>query len=442
MLLDISAFVGHLHPLVIHLPIGFLLLAMLFEIASYVKKYQHLKSAVAFILFFGFVSAGIACVCGYMLSLTGDYDYQRLSNHKIAGIAVAIVSGLLFLMTTNQFIKKFSVNRKVFSILMVGLFALTSYSGHQGGTLTHGSDYLSFNVLKQQDLDKPTSVEDALLFEQVVQPILAKRCSQCHREGKLKGKLSVQSLTDLLKGGKSGPAIVGGKLDSSELYKRISYDPTHEKFMPADGKTPLTKAETDIIIWWIDKGMAMEGKKISEWKGAEEIKPQVSMFLGLSEALDYAAMFSHAGKEINSAIPNDFNMALADSLRTMGVNVRVMLHHPAMLDVTVPAGSAIKIESIEKYLKAIAENVIWLNLSGNGWSEDDLDFLTHMPNIEKLRLDKNPIGDGISKHLVGLHHLEMVNLNETKITSACLEKLKAMPNLKKVYSWKTPSSLM
>jgi uncharacterized membrane protein len=441
MLLDITAFVGHLHPLLVHLPIGFLLLAMLFEMASYVKKYRHLKSAVSFTLFFGFVAAVIACVCGYLLSLTGDYDYQTLSYHKIAGIVVAIVSGLLFLMTTRQFVNKFSINRKVFSILMVGLFVLTSYSGHQGGTLTHGSDYLSLNVLTQQKLDKPVTVEEALLFEQVVQPLLAKRCGQCHRQGKLKGKLSVQSLNDLLKGGKSGPAVVGGKLDESELYKRISYDPTHEEFMPADGKTPLTKGETAILIWWIEKGLAMQGKKIAELKNAEEIKPYVAVFLGLSDTGDNGNMVAYAANNINPSIPMDVNMALADSLQNMGVNVRIMLHQPIMLDVTVPAGSGVKVESMQKYMKAIAKNVIWLNLSGNELTEDDLDFLPQMINLEKLRLDKNPIGDGISEQLVGLIHLEAVNLSETKVSKAGLEKLKAMPNLQRVYSWRTTSSM-
>ncbi len=442
MLLDISAFVGHLHPVVVHLPIGFLLLAMLFELASYVKKYQHLKSAVGFTLLLGFVAASIACVCGYMLSLAGDYDYQRLSNHKTAGIAVAIVSGFLFLMTTNQFIKKFSVNRKVFSILIIGLFALTSYSGHQGGTLTHGSDYLSLNILARQNLDKPLTVEDALLFEQVVQPMLAKRCAQCHREGKLKGKLSVQSLPDLLKGGKSGPAVVGGKLDESELYKRISHDPTHEKFMPADGKTPLTKAETAIIRWWIEKGMAQEGKKISELKNSEEIKSQVSIFLGFNETEDNGNMFAYTGQDINPAIPIDVSKVFVDSLQNMGVNIRVMLRKPVLLDVTIPAGTGVKVESMKKYLKAIAKNVIWLNLSGTGLTEDDLDFLPHMINLEKLRLDKNPIGDDIVKQLIGLHHLEVINLSETKISRGGLEKLNSMPNLKRVYSWRTQSSIM
>jgi hypothetical protein len=64
-------------------------------------------------------------------------------------------------------------------------------------------------------------------------------------------------------------------------------------------------------------------------------------------------------------------------------------------------------------------------------------LLPLMINLEKLRLEKNPVGDGVCNQLTGLHHLEAVNLNETKITSSCMEKLKQMPALKRVYTWKT-----
>jgi uncharacterized membrane protein len=435
VLLDIGVFTGHLHPLIVHLPIGFLLLAILFELTSYFKKYQHLKSAVSFTLFLGFISAIVACVSGYALSLAGDYDFQRLGNHKIAGIFVAIVAGLLFLMTTAQFRKILRIPRLTFSSLCIVLFVSLMYTGHQGGNLTHGSDYISLTVLMAQQREKPATVEDAFLFEDIVHPLLIKRCSQCHRANKQKGKLSMQSLSSLQKGGKTGPAVVGGKLTESELYKRITLDPSHEKFMPADGKTPLTKGEVTIIKWWIEKGMAMEGKKIGELKNVEGIKSSVAVFLGLGETEDANELA--AGREVNADIPLVFNMALADSLRKKGVSVRVMLHHPVMLDVTLPPGFDKKIEFIVSDLKAVAKNVIWLNLSANGLTENELDFLPVMTNLEKLRLEKNPIGDGVCNQLRGLHHLEAVNLNETKITSACMEELKQMPALKRVYTWKT-----
>lgn len=436
ILLDITTFVGHLHPLLVHLPIGFLLLAVLFELLSYFKQFGYLKAAVSFTILLGFIAAFVACIFGYLLSLTGDYDLVMVTNHKIAGIVVAVVSGLLFF-STKEFNQRFPIPKWLISGTFIGLFFLMIYTGHQGGILTHGSDYLSLKILQQRDQKKPASVDAALLYEDVVQPMLIRRCGQCHRDGKLKGQLSIQTLPDLMKGGKSRPAVVGGKLHESELYERITMDPSNEKFMPADGKPALTKEETAIIKWWIEKGMAMGGTKIADIKNAEEIKPRVAAFLGLGAAGDAGEMTANTGNEINPDIPQSFNIALVDSLRNKGAHVRVMQHKPVMLDVTVPAGFGNQLPLIKANLKTISKNVVWLNLSNNGFTDKDLDFLSLMTNLEKLRLEKNPVTDGISNQLAGLQHLEALNLNETNISKAGLEKIKQLLNLKRVYTWKT-----
>lgn len=436
-LLDITTFLGHLHPMIIHLPIGFLILGVLFELLSLIRKYQYLHLAVPFTLLLGFVSAILACIFGYLLSTTGDYEYKTLNNHKIAGIAVAGLTGLLYLFAKGVFKKYFSINRWFISALLVGLFIVLTYTGHQGSNLTHGNDYLSFNILQKRQQKKPVSVEEALLYEDVVEPLLIKRCSQCHRAGKKKGQLSMQTLADLLKGGKTRAAVVPGKLGESELYERITLDATNEKFMPADGKTPLTKSEISIIKWWIEKGMAADRKKIAELKNADEIKSPIAKFLGLAGVDETGTMSDTNEQDINPDIPGNFNMAIADSLRQKGLMVRVMSHHPVMLDITLPANSGIKIDLIRQQLNAAAKNIIWLNLSNNGLKETDLDFLPALTNLEKLRIEKNPISDPISNHLVSLQHLEALNLNETLITKTGLEKIKKLPNLKRVYTWKT-----
>ena len=74
ILLDITTFSGHLHPLIVHLPIGFILLAVVFNILSYRKKYESLKPAIPITLLMGFISAVLACIFGYVLSTSGDYD--------------------------------------------------------------------------------------------------------------------------------------------------------------------------------------------------------------------------------------------------------------------------------------------------------------------------------------------------------------------------------
>ena len=99
----------------------------------------------------------------------------------------------------------------------------------------------------------------------------------------MKGELFMNTFNDLLKGGKNGPAIVAGSLSKSELYKRITLDPEHEDFMPTDGKTPLTQVEVEIIKWWIEKGKAVNGKKLSELKYTQKIKPIIANYLKIGD---------------------------------------------------------------------------------------------------------------------------------------------------------------
>lgn len=436
ILLDIFTFLGRMHPLIIHLPIGFLLLAIIFDIVSYHKKFEFLHRAVPFTLLIGFASAAAACVLGYMLSRTGDYDHQILNNHKLSGISLALMAGMLYGLTTASFRKVIRVPRPLFSALSTATLILLSYTGHQGANLTHGSNYITLETLMHKEREKPASIEEAMIFEDVVHPILEKRCMQCHQAGKKKGRLSMESLATMLKGGKNGPSVVPGNLIESELFVRITLDPSHEDFMPTDGKTPLTKAETDIIRWWIEKGMAVEGKKISELKDHEEIKPLASSLSGFNSPSGSQVNIL-TGQRINADIPDSLHISSVENLRKKGLVVRVMLQKPAMLDVTLPPRSGKKMGGIANDLRPVAKNIIWLNLSDNDFTENDLDILKLMSNVEKLRLEKNPISDGISTHLEGLKYLEAVNLNETKLTPAGLVNLRKNSAIQRIYTWKT-----
>ena len=88
----------------------------------------------------------------------------------------------------------------------------------------------------------------------VVQPLLERRCGGCHNADKLESGFSMATYESTLAGGDSGRAIVPGKSGSSELYRRISLAHDDEEFMPAEGKTPLTGAQVEIVRWWIDAG--------------------------------------------------------------------------------------------------------------------------------------------------------------------------------------------
>jgi len=87
-------------------------------------------------------------------------------------------------------------------------------------------------------------------FEMQVRPVLAKNCWACHRQSAM-GGLRLDSREAILKGGKSGPALVEGKADQSLLIQAITHQ--HDKLkMPPSGKLP--EADVAVLRTWIDKG--------------------------------------------------------------------------------------------------------------------------------------------------------------------------------------------
>src|SRR4051812_14534652 len=70
-------------------------------------------------------------------------------------------------------------------------------------------------------------------FETRVRPMLAKHCFACHTASKM-GGLEMRSRESLLKGGKSGPAIVSGDPDHSLLLQAVRQE--GELKMPPQGR--------------------------------------------------------------------------------------------------------------------------------------------------------------------------------------------------------------
>ena len=435
ILLDVFTFFGRIHPLVVHLPIGFIVLGTVFHAVAYHRKYSHLDTAVSFIFMLGFISAVAASVFGYMLSLNGDYEGPVLDNHKVSGIILTLMTGLLYLITTARLRKNIFYSRRVLTVFVAATFTILIYVGHLGASLTHGSNYLTLEVLLDEKHEKPLTVEEALIFEDIVHPILKQRCAECHNSSKRKGRLSMESLAAILKGGKNGPSVVPTNVGESQLYRRITLDPSHEDFMPSDNKTPLTVAEKEIIRLWIEKAAAGNETKVSGIADNKDIIQVASSLFGFSSSSAPQAVLT--GETVNMSIPNTVNMDIVDNLRENGLSVRVMFQNPVMLDVTLPSKSGIKMSEIEGDLKSLAQNVIWLNLSDNNFTVRGLGILQHMSNLERLRLEKNPLSDSIGFYLENLNHLHAVNLNETKVTCECVTTLKKNPAIRRIYTWKT-----
>jgi mono/diheme cytochrome c family protein len=95
----------------------------------------------------------------------------------------------------------------------------------------------------------------AVVTGREVLPILLRRCTACHGPRRQEGGLDLRTRAAMLRGGKSGPAIVVGKPDASLAIKRIRAGemPPHQRLVEASVK-PIEAAETDLLARWIAAG--------------------------------------------------------------------------------------------------------------------------------------------------------------------------------------------
>jgi len=102
---------------------------------------------------------------------------------------------------------------------------------------------------------KSDGTHTATVTQHDILPFLYTRCVVCHGRRKQSGQLDLRTVESMLKGGKSGPAIVAGDPAASLLLKRV-----HAKDMPPPreliraGVRPLESPEVALITRWISQG--------------------------------------------------------------------------------------------------------------------------------------------------------------------------------------------
>ncbi|WP_343328594.1 c-type cytochrome domain-containing protein [Polaribacter staleyi] len=436
---DFVLFIGRFHPLLVHLPIGFLVFAFLLELYSRWQKDTSLTKAIPLALLVSGVSALFASILGYMLSLSGDYEESMVDSHLWFGVATTVFTFLAWLIRIEKIkvpkLPKVKTNIAALTLLVV----LISITGHYGGNLTHGSDYLVKYIPfgekeKQKELAKVTKIEDALVFDHLVNPILENKCASCHNESKKKGGLSLQDSLSIMKGGKNGTILTIGDASASEMIKRVLLNPDHDDFMPPKGKTPLTEEETAILTYWINNADANFKSTIGAIETPENILGFASSYLGLSGHGSSSKVTLPVATKIDDAILQD--------LINEGFRISELVFDSNIYEVGLPAKTVTKNNAkdintkLEKLLK-IKDNVLWLYLEDNQITDIHLKHLVPFKNLQKLKLNNNPITDnGISK-IVSLKNIESINLYNTNITKASLASFDKMKSLKNVYVWKT-----
>ena len=443
-LLDVGLFFGRFHPLLVHLPIGILLLALLFSVLSFNEKYIQLRKSLNVILFVGFISSVLACVTGYLLSIDGEYKEDTVGIHMWLAIATTFISFTAYLLHRKLDFLSNEKTKKVWISACLLLFIGITLTGHYGATLTHGSGYLSTDDLfdKVTEKKKLADINQALVFEDLILPILNTKCGSCHNNSKRKGGLSMHTLAATLIGGKHGVIINSGNAMGSVLMKRVSLDPKDEKFMPADNKPPLSEKEKKLIKWWIDHEAETVGKTVGQLNISTDIKNDFASLLKVEKNSEIF-VDSNAINSINY-VTNLKLSAVSETavikLKQVGFRVKYIHLKPVLLDISLPENNSVLPSVTSERLNAllaVKNNVLWLNVAGNALGDKQLDTISACKNLQRLRLDNNPVTDNGINRLQGLQNLESINLSKTNVTRQSLQVLSKMQKLAHIYVWQT-----
>jgi uncharacterized membrane protein len=434
-----SAFIGHFHPVLVHLPIGILLLAVVFDWLSYREGFASLAPAVRPAYGLGALSALLACLTGYLLALDGGYDSDTLERHRWVGIATAVFSSLRFLMGRSKAFLGLRKGMRIMPALM--LLILVSVGGHLGGTLTHGSGYLleGAPAWVRNGLGEDTAIHSAIrvadeqqakVYDDLVAHILQEKCTGCHGTAKQKGGLRLDAADWILEGGEHGKILRAGDPGGSELYRRAMLPLEDDDHMPPKGKPQLTAAETALLEWWIRNGHDFQ-KKAGEIPQTEEVRMVLASFRqgGTVAKTDIATYLPPEDVEA----PEE---SVLQALRSLGVVVMPIdpSRHYLRLNFQNLTRSA---DSVARLLSGIREQVLWLDLSGTDLTDAGCPSLAELKHLSRLNLSDTRITDQGLTPLTSLKELRHLNLTGTGVTAKGLRTLTPLGKLKDMYLYRT-----
>ncbi|WP_405399540.1 chitobiase/beta-hexosaminidase C-terminal domain-containing protein [Maribacter sp. Asnod2-G09] len=410
--------IGHLHPLFVHLPIGIIMMAFLLEVYSRFLAKKSINEVIEFTLLIAGATAILSLGTGWLLGEESGYDEDSLFLHRWMAVSFTVTTMLLYFVKRSK-ITWVSKSYVPLFLIVLGLISLT---GHFGGNMTHGEDYL---FVEEKEELVITNIQEAQVYAQVIQPILDSKCVSCHNANKAKGGLLMSTPNEILKGGDSGSLLdtISGH-EQTLFLERVHLPLENDDHMPPKGKVQLTANEKVLLEWWLENKNCFECK-VNDLPREGKL---AAILTSLEQDTSALAVLAKEAVEI----PIEW----LQNVRAAGIPVQTLSGKNHLLAVNMASMDAItedKLAVLEEY----APNIVEMDFGFSNFNDELMSQLKPFKNLLKLKLQHTGVTDAIADDLVDFELLESLNLYGTAVTDKLVLELKENKKLQSIYLWNT-----
>ncbi|MEO5977589.1 MAG: FN3 associated domain-containing protein [Chryseolinea sp.] len=407
---------GRMHPLMLHIPIGAIILVLMLILLQ--KHFNPADShrVITVGLLLSSLSASLAALFGFFLSLQGDYGGDALMRHKISGVVLSWMCYFLVLLQQS------SLKRSVFLGLGGISLAALIFAGHTGSILTHGENFLLEPMVGPPAI---LTAENASVYDYAIAPILEKKCYTCHNEAKAKGKLVMTDIARFKAGGEHGKEWVEGKPEESRIIKSFYLPLKSDEHMPPDGKPQLTPIEIATLKAWVKSGADFT-RKLEQFPKDDSLKIVVAALISKAPVEETERIYAF------ESVSED----VIEKMNTPFVSVSAIYQNSPALQAEFYVRKAFDVKSLEA-LTVIKNQLVSLSLSKMPVDNKGISAVSGFKNLEVLNLNfTNISGEGL-KQLESLKNLKLLSLSGTTVSAKDLGPILKLPNLSELYLWST-----
>jgi len=410
---------GRMHPMMLHFPITLLLLWAIMQFFGEKEQREPQKGfhyIKQLILLSGTLTAGITVVAGIFLSRESSYTSEEIAWHKWTGAILFFIAGMIYATSKTKWV----LNR-MYQFTPVLLVSAVIVTGHLGGEITHGDQYVLNPILSRKQVE-PVPFDSLQVYNDLVKPLLEKKCMSCHNQQKMKGELSLVDTLALLKGGKTGALFIPGQTATSLLLKRIHLPIEDEHHMPPEGKIQLSSEEMNLLEWWVKNHTSFTQR-------LNTLPPDDSLVVWAKSRYSNPDAPSYKFRPADAALLTRLNSSYCSVLPSD--------RESNALEARLFSKETYAAKQLED-LKEISEQLVSLSLSKMPVKDDDLKKVAAFKNLRKLDLSFTNISNNGLRELTKLEHLEKLSLAGTPLVfQGMLDIMRECKQLKTVGIWNT-----